>query len=196
MDQLFFIGAGGHGKVAADIAEMLGYASIAFLDEGWPAKKANGCWPVVGVPGPLDQTVFCSIGRNDIREKFHRAYCRKSINLIHPSAQISAHSTMKTGVLVAANAVVNAGVSIGNGVILNTSSSVDHDCVIGDFVHVSPGAHLAGNVQVGLRSWIGIGASIREGVRIGDDVVVGAGAVALNDIESGARVAGVPARSL
>jgi hypothetical protein len=32
---------------------------------------------------------------------------------------------------------------------VNTASSVDHDSVLGDGVHVSPGAHLAGRVHVG-----------------------------------------------
>jgi len=97
---------------------------------------------------------------------------------------------------VVGGVVVNADAQIGRGVILNTGCSVDHDCILQDFVHISPGARLAGNVRVGAGSWIGIGAVVREGVRIGSDVMVGAGATVINDIPDNTRVAGVPARAL
>ena len=56
------------------------------------------------------------------------------------------------------------------GVIINTSAFVDHDCVLADGVHISPGVHLAGGVTIGERSWIGIGASVRQLVSVGADV--------------------------
>ncbi len=33
--------------------------------------------------------------------------------------------------------------------IINTRASVDHDCELGDFVHVGPGAVITGSVTVG-----------------------------------------------
>jgi acetyltransferase-like isoleucine patch superfamily enzyme len=41
-----------------------------------------------------------------------------------------------------------------------------------------------------------MGAILRQGITIGDDVTVGAGAVVIDDVEPGATVAGVPARPL
>ena len=73
---------------------------------------------------------------------------------------------------------------------------MDHDCQIAEFTHISPGARLAGSVTVGARSWIGIGAVIREGVNIGADVTIAAGAVVINDVPNGLTVAGVPARQI
>jgi acetyltransferase-like isoleucine patch superfamily enzyme len=55
---------------------------------------------------------------------------------------------------------------------------------------------LAGDVRVGDRSWIGIGASVRQGVRIGDGVIVGAGAAVVSDVPDGLTVVGVPARPM
>jgi acetyltransferase-like isoleucine patch superfamily enzyme len=90
--------------------------------------------------------------------------------------------------------VVNADSQIGQGSILNTCCSVDHDCILGEAVHISPGVHLAGDVHVGDRSWIGIGAAVRQGVRIGSGVIVGAGAVVVSDVADGLTVIGVPAK--
>ena len=65
---------------------------------------------------------------------------------------------------------------------------------LGDGVHICPGAHLAGEVSVGSRSWIGIGSSVIQQVHIGSDVIVGAGAVVLRDLPNNVTAAGVPAR--
>ena len=74
------------------------------------------------------------------------------------------------------------------------SSSVDHECVIGDGVHIAPGAHLAAGVTVERGSWVGIGSVVKGGVHIGSDVMIGAGSVVLHDISDGALAYGVPAR--
>ncbi|QOY96378.1 sugar O-acetyltransferase [Massilia sp. UMI-21] len=49
-------------------------------------------------------------------------------------------------------------------------------------------------VTIGRNAWIGGGAIILPGVRIGDEAVVGAGSVVTHDVPDGARVAGNPAR--
>lgn len=50
-----------------------------------------------------------------------------------------------------AGAVINSDTKIGKGCIVNTGASVDHDGIIDDFVHISVGAHVAGNVHIGLK---------------------------------------------
>ncbi|WP_304412082.1 acetyltransferase [Synechococcus sp. CB0205] len=44
------------------------------------------------------------------------------------------------------------------------------------------------------RSWIGIGASVIQQIRIGADVIVGAGAAVVSDLPDGVTAVGVPAR--
>ena len=117
------------------------------------------------------------------------------VSLIHPHAMISRYAAIGMGSVVFAGVVVNAGAQIGSGAILNTGCSVDHDCVLEDAVHVSPGARLAGAVQVGSKSWIGIGACVRQSIHIGSHVIVGAGAAVVSDVADSHTVVGVPARS-
>jgi acetyltransferase-like isoleucine patch superfamily enzyme len=71
---------------------------------------------------------------------------------------------------------------------------LDHDNVIEDFVHISPGTNLAGTVKIGKNSWIGIGAAVSNNVSIIADCKVGAGAVVIKDITEYGTYVGIPAR--
>ncbi|RWP10334.1 MAG: acetyltransferase [Mesorhizobium sp.] len=201
--RLFLLGAGGHGRVVADMAEVLGWRDIAFLDGLWPKLKRSLIWPVVGTFDdlPLAEASPCHVcatmGNNRTRLAVHRKLVRTGFvapSLIHPSAVVSPHASVGSGTVVMPNAVINAGAVIGDAVIVNTGATVDHDCQLGDGVHVSPGAHIAGEVVIGEASWIGIGAVVRETVSIGRGVTVGAGAAVIFHIADEQLVTGVPAR--
>lgn len=202
MTRLVLIGAGGHGKVAADTAETLGWSDVVFLDDVYPERKTNGKWPIIGGIGLAASLrnegadVFISIGSNRQRSLVANEMGGRFATLIHPRAHVSPYAQIAEGTLIVAGAVVNTYARIGQGTIINTGATVDHDCKIDSFVHVSPGAHIAGEVKVGTRSWIGIGASVRECIEISRDVRVGAGACVVSDVAAGRTVVGVPAREL
>jgi acetyltransferase EpsM len=81
-------------------------------------------------------------------------------------------------------------------VIINSSAVVEHECRIGDFAHVSSASALAGNVTVGEGAFLGVGARVLPGRRVGAWATVGAGAVVVDDVPDGLTVVGVPARPL
>lgn len=201
MKRLVIIGASGHGKVVADIAKKNGYGEIVFLDDKESLKECGG-YPVVGKSSryaEFDCDMFVAIGNPRIREKIQTQMelAGKHIpTLIHPSASIAEHVSIGKGTVVAAGAVINPGAVIGRGCIINTCSSVDHDCQIGDFVHVSVGAHVAGTVQIGARTWIGAGATVSNNISICGDCMIGAGAVVVRDIGESGTYIGVPAEKI
>ncbi|WP_082729285.1 acetyltransferase [Pseudomonas sp. St29] len=205
MRRLAVLGASGHGKVVADTAQCCGWSQVDFYDDSWPSLVHNGNWLVLGDSAALYarlqsyQGVIVAIGNNFIRHTKLMALMGVEapiVSLIHPTAVISQFSTIGLGSVVFAGAVVNAGSKIGLGAILNTCCSVDHDCVLGDAVHISPGARLAGAVSVGERTWIGVGASVRQLIKIGSGVIVGVGAAVVHDVPDGITVAGVPAKNI
>lgn len=199
MKPLLLVGAGGHGRVVADVAELSGWAEICFVDDRWPDLKESGPWSVIAALRNLSdhltkRDVFVSIGANGPRLELHRQIGAPAPTIVHPSAVVSRYASVGAGTVVLANAVVNAGARIGEAVIVNTAATIDHDCIIADGAHISPGAHLAGNVRVGERTWVGIGAAVRDGIAIGSDVIVGAGASVVSEVADGMLVVGVPAK--
>lgn len=194
MKRLLLIGAGGHGRVVAEVALAAGWTKVAFLDEAWPERCQQSGWEIVGTPNSdAEGERFVSIGNNIIRAKYMSAGIHNAPRLVHPFSCISPSAELGPGVVVMPGVVVNACARIGRGVILNTGCSIDHDCQIGSFVHVAPGAHLSGDVHVGDLAWIGVGASIREGIRIGARAFVAAGAAVINEVAEQRLVCGVPA---
>ena len=99
--------------------------------------------------------IVCEATQRDCEATLMEREDRKNFPvLIHPNAVVADDVEIGCGSVVMAGAVINPGAKIGKGVIVNTSSSIDHDCVLGVYVHVSVGAHLAGTVTVGNNTWI------------------------------------------
>lgn len=200
--QIIIIGAGGHGRVVADIAKLNGYSSICFLDDH-ATSQING-YDVVGKVADfsqyLDTSLFCvaigdGINRKRAYDQLYKAGA-EIVSLVHPSAVVSDTVVLGKGVVIMAGTVINDSAQIGDGVIVNTSSSIDHDCVIGAFCHVSVGAHLAGTVHVGENTMIGAGAVVINNITVCANCVVGAGAVVIKPITKSGTYVGVPARKI
>lgn len=198
-NSLVIIGAGGHGRVCAEIAELSGYKKILFLDDGNAENIEIAGKTEDFLQYLSDCDFFVAIGNNNVRRSFlHRIMERQGqiATLIHPDSTVSAHATVGIGTAVMAGAVINTGTVIGKGAIINTCSSVDHDCRIGDFAHVAVGAHLAGTVSVGDTTFIGAGATVINNISIYENCMIGAGATVISDIKENGTYVGVPARKI
>jgi sugar O-acyltransferase (sialic acid O-acetyltransferase NeuD family) len=197
--RLIIVGAGGHGRVASDIASLVGYSDICYLDD----SDISGM-NVIGKVSDFVKYVreadfFVAIGNNKTRERLYNEMKSSGadiVSLVHPAAVIAPSVKIGSGSIIMAGAVVNNGALLGTGVIVNTCSSVDHDCIIEDFSHISVGAHLAGTVSIGKRAFICAGATVINNVSVCDDSVIGAGAVVISNINERGTYVGVPARKL
>ena len=110
---------------------------------------------------------FVAIGDNAARKREAEALqgYRHAI-LIHPSAVVSPSAAIGAGTVIMAGVIVQTAARIGEHVILNTGCTVDHSCVIGDYAHIAPGAHLCGHVEIGEGTLVGVGVGIAPGCKI------------------------------
>ncbi len=189
--KLYIYGKGGHGRVVRDFFP--GYPPIQFVEDR----------PMRGTILPKDiperSHVVVAIGNNFAREDVVYGLRSDDKSLIfstvsHPSAEISNRAELVEGIMLCAKSVVIAGVHIGEFTIINTGATVDHDCTLGNYVHIAPGVNLCGFVEVGDRTLIGVGSSVRPDITIGSDTIIGAGSVIVKDIPSGVIAHGNPCR--
>lgn len=198
-NKLVIIGAGGHGKVCAEIARLNGYQTILFLDDN-PSKKDIVSGTTADIERYLpDCDFFVALGNNELRKKYLQLLERANgniVTLIHPQSIISDDFSVGEGSVIMAGVVINPGVRIGKGAIINTSTSLDHDNVIGDYVHIGVGTHLAGTVHIGEETFVGAGVTVINNISVCEDCIVGAGAVVIRDIKEKGTYVGVPVRKI
>lgn len=201
-EQVIIIGAGGHGKVIADIVRSCGDSVLGFLDDSPDSHEAVCGIPVLGKSEDYvnypDTRFVIAIGNGSVRRKVaERLSDAKWYTAIHSGATVSPMGTViGEGTVIMAGAVVNPCARIGKHCIINTKASVDHDNRIGDYTHISVGAALAGTVTVGDTVWVGAGAVISNNLSICDNCMIGAGAVVVRSIEETGTYVGVPARKI
>ncbi len=208
----------GHAGVVLDIIrEFSLFEVVGFLDDksDLQGKEILGI-PVIGTILGFENKFVLSDGKEyfDGKEidgffvctgnnKF-RKICQnmveglggRMINVIHPDSIVSKSVTFSNGIFVGPRVVLVHNVKVGRGSLINSGAIVDHDSVLEDFVFLCPGTNVAGNVYFEEGSFLGIGASVIPGKRIGSWAVVGAGSVVINDVLSKEVVVGVPAKNI
>jgi UDP-perosamine 4-acetyltransferase len=208
MDNLVVIGGGGHAKVLVSVLRKLHWDVLGYTDERDNGtirglerlgddtalqsllEAHTGCAAVVGV-GKVDTSPL-RIRLQDLAEDLGF----EIPVIVSPDATVNTDVALSAGTAIFDGAVVNSGARIGKACIINTNSTLEHDCCLGDNVHVASGATVCGEVSAGHNTLIGAGATVIQGVRICDACVVGAGAVVTSDLEEPGTYVGAPARRL
>lgn len=145
--RLIIIGATPYGKVVCDAALAQGqYAIVGFVDDSLALHTTvMGAYQVVAslaniqnLPQLADSFVVAIEDNNDRETAFEamKQYLTPA-TIIHPSAVVGSTVTIGEGSVVLANAVVNS--SIGIDTVVKPGVVIDHDCVIGNHVHLGTG---------------------------------------------------------
>ena len=203
--KLLLIGAGGHCKSVLDCVLSSGaYDAIGIINDqrisilGVPVVGSDGDLTSLFKNGWTDAFITVgSVGNTATRRRLYEMI--KKIGFTIPSvidntATIAKCTQISEGSFVGKKAVVNTGASLGCCSIINTGAIVEHDCVVGDFSHVSPGTVLCGQVRIGHDTHIGAGAVVRQLISIGNNVLIGAGSIVVKDIQDGQTAYGNPCK--
>ena len=201
MKKIILAGYSGHGYVVVDAAKKSGLQVQYYTDL---VENLNNFFKLSYLGSEADNfnywkeniSFILGVGSNKIRKRIADivlSHNKELLNVVHPSVDFSEFFKMGIGNFLAKNVSVTPLVTLGDGNILNTSSLIDHECKIGSFVHIGPGAILAGGVNIGDCTFVGANAIIREGIKIGKNVIIGAGSVVLKDLPDDVTAVGNPA---
>lgn len=85
---------------------------------------------------------------------------------------------------------------IGNGTKIDAMVHISHNVVVGQRCEVTAGAVIGGSTEVGDSTWIGLNATLKDQIKVGNNVIISSGASVIHDVPSHDIVAGVPAKSI
>ena len=146
----------------------------------------------------VDNRFTIGIGGPVLRKKMYDKFTTLGgafTSTISPKANIGHYGTkISKGSNILNGAIVSNDVSIKMGTIVYFNTIITHDCLVGKFVELSPGAKLLGRVKIGDYSQIGASATILPNITIGENVIVGAGSVVTQNVQDNCLVVGVPAK--
>jgi len=116
--------------------------------------------------------------------------------VVHPSVNVPDDCEIGAGSILLAHTTLTSNVRLGKHVVVMPNTSLTHDDVVEDCATICAGVSLGGNVHVETGAYLGMNASVREGLRVGADSVLGMGAALLVDLPPGEVWGGNPASCL
>jgi len=190
MRNILLIGGGGHCKSVIDVIEQEGqFKIVGIIDKPILLGSMVLGYPVIGSDSDLPNLVkkykhaLITVGQiksASLRMKLFDLANDVGFELpsiISPSAYVSSHASIGSGVVVMHGALINANVTIGDNCIINSKALVEHDCQISKHCHISTNATVNGGVIVHPCCFIGSGAIIIESITVEQNSFIKAGAL-------------------
>lgn len=211
MDEVYIIGARGHGREIAIILDDINIKNKRFLLKGFidddPLLFGKSFYGLT-VIGNLDQFIknnpyskklIMGIGDPKMKKKIYDKLKDEQVfwpNIIHPSVRLVKDIRIGKGVVIFPGCIISTNVEIGDFVCINSNSSISHDAVLGEFSTINPGCNINGESMIKKGAYLGSGSIIKDECQVGEWAIVGAGAVVINDIPPDTTVVGIPARPI
>ena len=209
MKNIAIYGAGGFGREVQMLIEQLNQIEpvwniIGFYDDGMEKGKIINGIKILGGTAELDAIetniyLVFAIGNPITKKRLVDSINNVNIKfptLIHPNVQIGSYNAIGEGSIITAGNIITVNTNIGKHVILNLSCTVGHDTIIGDYCSCMPATNISGEVNMSACVYVGTGVKIINQVDIGENSIIGAGAVVSKSIPDNCTAVGIPARPI
>lgn len=188
----------GYGGFAREIKSHMGCDLTFFVDDEYWKEGHSEVLPL-STFNPNEYQVLIAIANPIDRYNVVNRLPKETeyFSFIHPSAIIlDDNINIGVGSIVCAGSILTTNIKIGKHTHLNLQTTIGHDCVIGDYFTTAPGVKVSGNCDIGDRVYIGTNSSIREKIKICDDVTIGLGAGVVKHITEPGVYVGCPVKKI
>lgn len=209
MKKIAIVGAGGFGREVKMLIEDINefskqYEIVGFYDDKTFEDKINGL-SYLGSLSDLNSvsdsiSVAISIADPKIKELIVNKLDNPLIDfptLIHPSVIVGKdYVDIGRGNIICAGTIITVNIVLEDFIILNLSCTVGHDTVIRSFSSFMPSVNISGEVVIEKGVYVGTGAKIINQLEIGQNTIVGAGAVVAKSLPENCTAVGIPAKPI
>lgn len=211
MQKIAIFGVGGFGREVLeqihDINKVeLTYEIVGFFDDGCPAGELVHDYPTLGGVKELNEWkepigIVIAIGTPRIKKAILNNIKNSLVDyptIIHPSVITGNRKYVKIGkgCIICPATIITTDVEIGDFVIINLACTVGHDTVIKDYAAFMPTCNISGEVIIEEGVYCGTGVKIINQISIGDNSIIGAGAIVAKSIPAKCTAVGVPAKPI
>lgn len=210
MKKLAIFGTSGFAKELLDLAIDQGYQDIFFLEKQQGPQKTLLGFPVLPeslIPSFKDTVYAIGVADPKIRKKIYDTYSYLTYpNLVHSQASLGYKTAImleqSKGTIIAAGARITNSCQFGDFICVSFNSTIGHDCILDNYVSVMPGANVSGCVHIQQGTYIGTNAAILPGKNpdclkiLGENSVIGAGAIVRENTLPNKTYVGIPAKEL
>lgn len=209
MKHLLIIGARGWGREVFNmLPDSIGYGT-EYTVKGYLDDKADALEGMSGYPTIIDSVehyvpqvddVFvCALGDAHWKKHYAEIILNKGgqfINIIHKTASIGRNTQIGLGCIITNNVGISCDITIGNFVTFQSYTIIGHDAIIGNYCHLGCRSFMGGGSMLGEVTTIQTNSIILPHIKVGNECIVGAGAVAIKKVKDGTTVFGNPAKVL
>ncbi|MEQ9849696.1 NeuD/PglB/VioB family sugar acetyltransferase [Pectobacterium brasiliense] len=202
---LAIYGTGGLGREFFDTANNINTASnlwseIVFINDYENGGEILGI-KVLSFESIIDDRdayeIIIAIGEPSSREKLYdkaKSNGLKIATLIDPTARVSPSAIIGEGSVLCEYSSIHCNVNIGKNCLVQPYSLLGHDIIIGSHSVFSAHSAPGGASVFGDRVYVGMHATIKEKLTVGDDAIISMGSAVFRDVAARSVVIGNPAR--
>lgn len=154
------------------------------------AREKFSSEKIVGVAATGDPALRKSLSRQMMGSGISLTTLVDNTAIVSDTAKIGLGSIISTGCFVSSDA------GLGEGVALVAHATVGHDVQLGEYCTVSGMVNIGGYSTIGSECFIGMGAQLKDGIKVGRNVVVGMGSVVYADLPDQVVAVGNPCRPM
>lgn len=190
--KLALFGYGGHAR---EVALQINKEIVFFVDDRYANEVANP----ISTFDPKEFSIIVAVANSEDRAKIVKRLPKetKYYTFIHPSSYImDSNIIIGEGSFIGANSILTTNINLGKHALLNRANHIGHDCEIGDYLSMMPGAIISGDVKIGNQVYIGTNSSIKEKLSISSSTILGMNSCTIQNINSPGTYVGVPSKKI
>jgi len=188
LKNIFLVGGGGHCVSCIDVIEQTGLFKIqGIFDVAEKVGQSVSGYAILDMDQNIkkyvseDHYFLITLGQIKSPELrlnkflFLENLGARFATVISPRAYVSNHAQVGVGTIVMHDVLINSGSRVGRNCIINTKALIEHEAIIADHCHISTAAVVNGSCEVGVGSFVGSNAVLRETLVVPPHSVLGAG---------------------